>query len=48
MLEADRREIYRYLGLRGREPDAGTAQTVEEAVAALESAVERRSSRTRC
>ena len=40
MLEADRREIYRYLGLRGREPDAGTAQTVEEAVAALESAVE--------
>ena len=40
MPEADRREIYRYLGLKGRAPDAGTAQAVEEAVAALEGAVE--------
>lgn len=39
-LEADRREICRYLGLRGAEPDAATARAVDEAVEALEAAIE--------
>ena len=42
MPEVDRREVYRYLGLRGAEPDAATERTVEEAVAALDGVVEPR------
>ena len=41
-LEWDRREAFRYLGLRGREPDAATARAVDEAAAALEAAIEPR------
>lgn len=40
MLEVDRREAYRYLGLRGAAPDAATARAVEEAIALLNGAVE--------
>ena len=34
-LEPDRREIYRYLGFRGREPDEPLRQLVEECLSAL-------------
>ena len=39
-VEIDRREVYRYLGLRGAEPDAATAAAVEEAVRLLDAVVE--------
>ena len=41
-LEWDRREAFRYLGLRGAEPDAATARAVEAAAGALEAASEPR------
>lgn len=41
-LDVDRREVCRYLGLRGAEPDAATAAQIEAAIAALEAAVEPR------
>lgn len=41
-LEVDRREAYRYLGLKGAEPDAATARAVEEALDALDAAAEPR------
>ncbi len=40
LFEVDRREAFRYLGLRGAEPDAATARAVEEALALLHNAVE--------
>ena len=40
MLEVDRQEAYRYLGLRGTAPDAATARAVEEAIALLNGAAE--------
>ena len=40
IIDADRREAYRYLGLRGRSPDEATARAVEEAFARLKDAVE--------
>ena len=39
-LEVDRREVYRYLGLKGAAPDEATRRAVEAAVAELEAAVE--------
>ena len=41
-LDWDAREAFRYLGLRGAEPDAATARAVREAAEALEAAVEPR------
>lgn len=39
-IEIDRREAYRYLGLRGSAPDAATERAVDEAIRALGAAVE--------
>lgn len=39
-LEIDRREVYRYLGYRGKEADAATARLVEDCLEALEQAGE--------
>lgn len=41
-LEVDRREIWRYLGYRGAEPDAATAAQIEDALAALDAMIEPR------
>lgn len=41
-LDWDRREAFRYLGLRGSAPDAATARAVDEAAEALEAAIEPR------
>lgn len=41
-IEVSRREVCRYLGLRGAEPDAATARAVEEALEALHEAAEPR------
>ena len=41
-VEIDRREAYRYLGLRGAAPDAATAAAVDEAVRLLDAVVEPR------
>lgn len=41
-IEIDRREAFRYLGLRGATPDAATERAVDEAIALLDAAVEPR------
>ena len=41
-LEIDRREAYRYLGLRGAAPDAATERAVDEAARMLDAVVEPR------
>lgn len=42
MIRADRKEIFRYLGYRGREPEAGVAEAVDSCAAELQAAVEPR------
>ena len=41
-IEIDRREAFRYLGLRGAQPDAATERAVDEAARLLDEAVEPR------
>lgn len=41
-IEIDRREVFRYLGLRGATPDAATERAVDEAIVLLDAAVEPR------
>ena len=40
--DVDRREVWRYLGLRGTRPDAAMAEQIEDVIAALSGAVEPR------
>ena len=42
MIKADRKEIFRYLGYRGREPEIGVAEAVDSCAAALQAVVEPR------
>ena len=42
MIRADRKEIFRYLGYRGREPETGVAEAVDSCAAALQAVVEPR------
>ena len=42
MIRADREEIFRYLGYRGRTPETGVAETVESCIAELQTVVEPR------
>ena len=42
MIKADRKEIFRYLGYRGREPETGVAEAVDSCAAALQTVVEPR------
>lgn len=43
MIEADRKEVFRYLGYRGREPKAEVAREIERCMAELQESVEPRS-----
>ena len=42
MIKADRKEIFRYLGYRGREPETGVAEAADSCAAALQTVVEPR------
>ena len=42
MIKADRKEIFRYLGYRGREPETGVAEAVDSCAADLQSVIEPR------
>ena len=42
MIKADRKEIFRYLGYHGREPDTGVAEAVDSCTAALQAVAEPR------
>ena len=42
MIRADREEIFRYLGYRGRTPETGVAETVESCIAELQTVVDPR------
>ena len=42
MIKADRKEIFRYLGYRGREPETGVADAADSCAAALQTVVEPR------
>lgn len=45
MIKADRKEIFRYLGYRGREPETGVAEAADSCAAALQTVVEPRNVR---